>query len=128
MSTTQQIERAALRAHRRGACWAEFWSNYGHQTKAAEPYDRAKFNRLVARLLSLVTSGDTANTEPLPDLDRDDAQPQPHDTTTRARLLADAVPGVVLADTLPPHYGSFSAKTPLPRARGTVGVCNTVCL
>ncbi len=40
--------------------------------------------------------------------------------TRIARLCS--IPGVVLADTLPPHHGSCSAKKSLPRALGIVQV------
>jgi hypothetical protein len=89
MNAAKRLERAAMRAHTRGACWAEFWEAYGHQVKAAEPYHAGRYHRLVNRLLSLVASGDTANVEPIgePWL-LDDDLPEaisPHDTATVAK-------------------------------------------
>ena len=56
----KHLERAALAAFRRGIGWAGFWEQHADEVRAAKPYSRERFRRLVNRLLSLVTSGDTA--------------------------------------------------------------------
>lgn len=97
MNAIQTLERAAIRAHARGACWAEFWSNYGNQVRAVEPYNAGRYHRLVHRLLAIVTSGDDCGMDRLEspwDADDTPAVNVVSDTTTHARLLA-GVPGVV---------------------------------
>jgi hypothetical protein len=86
----KHLDRLALDAHRRGIGWNDFWQEHGAAVCAAEPHSRERFQRLVRRLLSLLTSGDTANVEPLDAAwEHDDAQaePSPSDTGTQARCL-----------------------------------------
>jgi hypothetical protein len=105
---TAKLETAAIRAHRRGACWAEYWAAYGHQVRAAEPYHAGRYHRLVRRLMALVASGNTDGMAPVCNIDMpwdDDDLPEPeppspHDTATRARcqLPLLAISGVTTAD------------------------------
>jgi len=125
MNANRMLELLALDCHRVGSTWAEFWQEHGERVRQTEPYDRGRYRRLVNRLLSLVVSGDTDGQQPVGD---DDATPgeladqaSPHDTITRARLLADAVPGVVVADNLAPPVLGSSGKLGKLRASGTVG-------
>ena len=100
------LECAALASHRRGDRWTQFWECHGREVCRAEPVNRQRFARLVRRLLSLVTSGDTANMEPvgsaLEPWEHDDDEHEPADVGTRARclLLLLAIPGVTIADRL----------------------------
>jgi hypothetical protein len=64
MNAIRSIERAALDAHRAGDTWTMFWEQHGAEVCAAEPQDRQRFARLVRRLLSLVTSGNSSSMEP----------------------------------------------------------------
>jgi hypothetical protein len=83
------LERAAIRAHRRGSCWAEFWEAYGHQVRAAEPFDRGKYHRLVRRLMALLVAGNEDGAEPAGDAlepwEREDTA-KPSDVGTAARI------------------------------------------
>jgi hypothetical protein len=54
----RQLERAALRAHRRGERWASFWPTVAAHVQRAVPYDVGAYHRLVRRLLALLVSGD----------------------------------------------------------------------
>jgi hypothetical protein len=65
MKQIKQLERAALDAHRRGDTWASFWQEHATTICNAEPHSRQRFQRLVRRLLGLVTSGDTAGQHPV---------------------------------------------------------------
>jgi hypothetical protein len=56
MNQIKQLERAAQDAHRRGLLWGDFWTEHGAAVCAAEPNDRAKFQRLIRRLLGLVVA------------------------------------------------------------------------
>ena len=98
MNGIKKLEHAALAAHRRGDCWVTFWNRHADAIRAAEPVSVGQYHRLVARLLHLVCSGDPSGQEPAgePWLLDDDvpAYPVVSDTITRARLLADAMPGV----------------------------------
>ena len=89
MTNAEHLESAAIRAHRRGACWAEFWEAYGCQTRAAEPYDAGRYRKLVAKLLHLVASGDESGQEPAGEPWLLDDVPPPvnqSDTSTAARV------------------------------------------
>lgn len=65
MTTTRTLERHAIDCHRRGDTWATFWTQHGAAVCQAEPHDRAKFGRLVRRLLSLLTSGNCDGQRPI---------------------------------------------------------------
>ena len=86
------LENAAVRAHARGVRWNDFWESHADAIKAAVPYDRGKFQRLVNRLLCLLLSGDSDGMTAVGDDDRmpwevDDAAPviAVSDTQTHAR-------------------------------------------
>jgi hypothetical protein len=66
MSTKQvnQLEHAAIDAHRRGIGWSDFWTEHADAIRAAEPYNASRYRRLVAKLLHLVASGDESGMEP----------------------------------------------------------------
>jgi hypothetical protein len=68
MSTKEvrTLESAALRAHRRGIGWTDFWQEHGAAVCQAEPHNRQRFQRLVRRLLALVSSGDLDGQQPIP--------------------------------------------------------------
>ena len=101
MNAIRVLERRAIDAHARGDGWETFWQEHGAQVRAAEPYRRNAYHALVRRLLALVVSGDTDGQEPI-DAEpwRTDDTDKPADVGTRARLLADAVPGLTTADRL----------------------------
>ena len=42
-TTTRDLERAAVAAHRRGIGWLAFWEQHGPAVCRAEPYDRERF-------------------------------------------------------------------------------------
>jgi hypothetical protein len=63
----KQLERSAREAHRLNIYWPQFWQMRGEAIRAAEPFDRQRFRRLVSRLLALVVSGDDDGMEPLGD-------------------------------------------------------------
>jgi hypothetical protein len=66
MSTNvKTLESAALAAHRRGDTWGDFWQVHGTDVAQTEPWDRAAFRRLVARLSHLLTCGDCDGQRPL---------------------------------------------------------------
>ena len=44
--------------------WAEFWPSVAGDVAAAEPWDRQRYRRLVARLTALVAAGDVDGTIP----------------------------------------------------------------
>jgi len=88
-SPTATLERAAIDTHRRGQSWGDFWQAHGGAVCAAEPFDRGRFRRLVAKLLALVCSGNTGGLRTLGNDDAapwqaDDA-PAPDDSRTAAR-------------------------------------------
>ena len=92
MNQIKALERAALDAFQRGETWAAFWEVHGNEVKAAEPWNRRRFKRLVNRLLSLVASGDTAGMMPVADDDAlpwalDDEAIQPADVGTQAKFV-----------------------------------------
>ncbi len=90
MNATQTLERAAIDSHRQGKSWAQFWQQHADDIRIAEPHNIVKFRRLVGRLLSIVVSGDDANTEPIDSpWGTDDFQPEPAptDVGTKARCL-----------------------------------------
>ena len=60
------LEERAIDAHCQGIGWSEFWQEHAYAIRAAEPYDRSKFRRLVNRLLSLVTAGNLDGQQPMP--------------------------------------------------------------
>jgi hypothetical protein len=84
MTEQRQLERSAIQAHACGIGWNEFWRQRGREVAQAEPYDRHRFARLVAKLLHLVASGDPSGQEPV-------GQPWEHDD--------DAAVVVVVSDT-----------------------------
>jgi hypothetical protein len=89
--TGTKLERYAIAAHRLNWTWDRFWQMHGEAVRQAEPYDRAKFAKLVARVLALVTSGDLDGQMAVGDdvpWETDDCLPQapPDDTTTAARI------------------------------------------
>ena len=63
-TTRQALEAAALAAHADGMTWAEFWPSVAGDVAAAEPSDRQRYRRLVARLTALVAAGDVDGTIP----------------------------------------------------------------
>jgi len=79
-----------------GTTWCDYWAAHADAVRAAEPYDRGRYRRLVNRLLSLVVSGDTAGQTALGDDDAMpwelDDQPSPHDSKTQARCLLPLQP------------------------------------
>jgi hypothetical protein len=93
------LELLALDCHRVGSTWAEFWQEHGERVRQAEPYNHARFHRLVQRLLGLLTSGDCDGQQPVGDdlepWEIDDQANKPDDTKTQARLLANAIPGII---------------------------------
>jgi hypothetical protein len=88
-SRQEELERAAIDAHERDLSWADFWGANGAAVRAAEPWDRERFRRLVNRLLHLVASGDGSGAEPAGDAEpwEPDDAPAPDDSTTAARCL-----------------------------------------
>lgn len=89
MNASRHLERLALACHRRGDTWSQFWEAHGAEVCRAEPHNRARFQRLIRKLLALVVSGDDCGMDGLDALDADDAQaeqPGPHDTETAATL------------------------------------------
>jgi hypothetical protein len=104
------LERDAIRAHARGDTWATFWTEHGAAVCAAEPHSRERFQRLVRRLLSLITSGDTDGMEPAgePWLLGEQQEPvNPSDTSTQARCLW---PMVAAALPYPPRNSGVRTK------------------
>jgi hypothetical protein len=101
MTTTQELERAAVDAHRRGLPWSQFWPTVAADVIRVEPYDRNRYHKLVGRLVALVAAGDVDGAEPADDgwprpmpWELDDA-PAPalvvSDSETRARVDWSAV-------------------------------------
>jgi hypothetical protein len=90
MNQIQKLEKLAVDAFRDGQGWAQFWEEHAADVRNAEPWSRERFRRLVDRLLSLVTSGDSAGQYPIDDgmaqWEVDDVRHTPHDTITQARL------------------------------------------
>jgi hypothetical protein len=66
MNAIRTLERHAVRSHRRGIGWSQFWTEHGAEVCRAEPHDRRKFGRLVRRLLSLLISGNCDGQQPIP--------------------------------------------------------------
>ena len=89
MNRYKQLEHAALDAHRLSWTWNRFWQMHGEQARQAEPYDRGRYRKLVAKLLHLVASGDPSGMEPVGEPWLDDDQQEvvsPDDTTTAIRI------------------------------------------
>lgn len=87
--STKQLERSAIRAYARGVGWSEFWAEHGGAVCRAEPHNRQRFQRLVRRLLALLTSGDCDGMEPAGEpwlLDEQAQAVAMDDTTTAARI------------------------------------------
>jgi len=104
----QTLEHHAIDAHRAGKTWTQFWERHGREVCRAEPVNRQRFRKLVDRLLSLVTSGDTSGLNTLESpWDADDVPlvNVVSDTRTQARCLLPllAIPGLTTADRLPPR-------------------------
>ena len=91
MHERTRLERLAIDAHHRGDTWAMFWEQHRHAVGMIEPYDRAAYHRIVARLSHIVTCGDVDGMTAAGDWEHDDAQAVPvpiiDDTTTAARCL-----------------------------------------
>ena len=85
MTDHRMLELLALDCHRVGSTWAAFWQEHGERVGKAEPYDRARYRRLVNRLLSLVVSGDTAGQQAIGD---NNAMPWGIDKPSPARMTA----------------------------------------
>jgi hypothetical protein len=66
-ATVQQLEAAALDAHRHGWPWGAFWEQHGADVSALEPHDRRRFHHLRQRLFGLVVAGDLEGAEPAGD-------------------------------------------------------------
>ena len=88
MTAHEQLERLAIDAHTRGDTWTAWWPSVAEQVRAAEPWNRGRYRRLVGRLLALVASGDVDGQRPvgadLEPWEADDAKPA--DTGTAARI------------------------------------------
>jgi hypothetical protein len=67
MNAHRTLERAAIKAHRRGIGWNDFWHRHADQVRQAEPFNVAAYHRLMRRLLSLVVSGDLDGQQPVGD-------------------------------------------------------------
>ena len=65
MKQLSRLEALAIDAHRRGTSWATFWETHRHTVGSLEPYDRAAYRRIVARLSHLLTCGDTGGMVPI---------------------------------------------------------------
>jgi hypothetical protein len=110
MDAQRRLERHALAAHRAGDTWNQFWERHGAAIIKAEPHSRAKFRRLVAKLLHLVASGDPSGQEPAgePWLLDDVPEPVgPHDTRTEAKCQLSFPPW--------PMPSTVEVTTPFPR-------------
>jgi hypothetical protein len=65
MTEHRMLELLALDCHHVGSTWDSFWLEHGERVRKVEPYDRARYRRLVRRLMALVVSGDTDGHEPI---------------------------------------------------------------
>ena len=89
MNATHTLERQAIAAHRRGDTWADFHRRHRVEMHRTEPIDHRAYHRLVCRLLSLLTSGDTDGMEPAGDAmpwQADDESTKPADVGTAAKI------------------------------------------
>lgn len=93
MRSIKQLERVALAAHQRGESWVGLWPSIADDVRQCEPYDRRRYHRLVAKLMSLCLSGDEGPKpyDSLPWLADDEAS-KPSDTATEARLQVQLPP------------------------------------
>ena len=96
MNTIRALEEAALVAHGSGVPWRTFHRQHNIEINSVEPFDPHRHHELLVKLMALVVSGDTEGMEPA----GEDSEPwlvddtdKPADVGTRARLLADAIPG-----------------------------------
>jgi hypothetical protein len=90
--TIRELEKAALKAGRRGESWSSFWREHADAIRALEPYCRERFHKLRSRLLHMCLTADDAGQFAIGDDDglcpweRDDQPTCPHDTFTQARI------------------------------------------
>ena len=47
MNATQQLERAAIDAHRAGIGWSQWWPTVAEQVRLVEPWNRGRYRRPV---------------------------------------------------------------------------------
>jgi hypothetical protein len=85
MNQIQRLERAAVRAHRRGVRWNQFWESHADAIKTAVPRDRLQ--GLFKRLLCLLLSGNTDGLTPV----GDDMEPWLADDAQAAHVSVDDV-------------------------------------
>lgn len=91
--TISQLEKAAVKAHRCGQTFAQYWEQYQEAIRTVGPRDR--FNSLYRKLLCLVVAGDSDGSEPLGDdapWIADDERTKPSDTATAARWQGMGTP------------------------------------
>ena len=85
----RDIERAALDFHRHGIGWSEYWARHADAIRKCEPWSRARFRRLIDKLLHLLTCGDADGMEPTdaePWVQDDSEANKPADVGTQARF------------------------------------------
>jgi len=69
MPATRTLEREALSYRASGTPWSAFWYRNAHAIREAAADDPQRLQRLVNRLLHLLTTGDTAGLQPVGDAD-----------------------------------------------------------
>lgn len=97
---TKLLETAAIRGHRAGTRWADFYAAHREAIEHMRLFDRDGTRRLLRRLTYLLTCGDVDGFKPVGDSDpapwsRDEAEMnKPHDSLTQACINWEAA-GVV---------------------------------
>lgn len=65
MNERTRLERLAVRRHRAGTTWPDFWDQHRLAVLALFPRDHYAYHRLARRLLALLVSGDTDGQQPI---------------------------------------------------------------
>lgn len=128
METTaiQDLERAALAAHRLGVDWATFWADHAEQARQAEPYNCRRFHRLMRQLLTLLVSGDMDGHQPV----GNDLEPWGHDDAddqTKPKRHQDGRVDRLGGRRGTPPFWLLLGNLGEERDRGTAPLLGTVC-
>jgi len=89
------LENEALRAHRSGQPWAEFWRSVAPRVQEAVGHDPERVEAVRATLMHLLTTGERSGmVPPGVELEPIDDQDKPPDIGTRANILNSGLPWV----------------------------------